>query len=1037
MKTEVHVKDFSEATAGAVPSVVGYAPTEKQYVIGERARRLGLDGRPVAEGFKVHIGDGDAAFDGRQPPGGARPKLWSLDGELPETRELSTRRVAQIFLERLFARIPGIPKQLIVGVPATDDEGWQSKYRSHIRELLKGLGQEEPSFFPEPFAVFQYYRHVAKLIPESRQPLWILVVDFGGGTFDSCVIEATEEGNPARGGAKAVPLGISSVQAAGREIDRRILTRAISKVNDIRLKKEPLEGRLAARPGILLITEDMKIALSTRLHGCRLEDDCSQYFETRDIPRGFFHPDVSFQLNLNGEDLKKVVTELWMERLGPGICKTINDAKFRGGTLRFTQIDKVIVAGGSSGLPFVPQLIAKTLAGESVGFRAKDILVGRDCEKAVAYGLAIEAREQRSRYLKAHNSIGPCVFGRLFLYVASRRDEVLQKPYIKRRLEDGTELAQGPGLLLGGPMRIPDFEVEYEVKLPFLPRGAFFYWFCDKEAPDDPVAQRLNVQADVLRLPPDTPKTFRLRLHFSEDGFVHPFFRISEKEVRIPPFESRGLQISRDVESYAGIDLGTSNSYAVGLWAELETPQVKYPSFTISDSAGARLRALEQTIVQLRASGALTPESCKALAARRESDFVFHSIKIEGSGLTRGDTDELLGGRRTASTKEMIEPVNVRQAYEFILASHASYKEQPESFVREINKIALRGLDERAGAYRSGPVKITGTEFEPPPASELAPYMEKLAGELKEGPGARTVVHFAAEMHSKLVAIHPFVDANGRTARLLMNAILLDAGLPPGIIFFQDKGRYLDCLAESNRGDLSAMVILLAETVEAGLDELRTPEAPTIEPVAVEQPPLPVVESRPTSQRLADVMRKRIARLSVDRQARYEAWRAGFEAFREELRLSCFHFNKLYSNTLYRISYTPYDTLPFDKYETLLRGARTPRTWLLGIQLSSDLRRERFVFLFRPFSDPFRTVAEKSPFAKSVPPSDVTLGVSRWSDGMLHRLREEPIKLREVAYFDGQLVFLVSDGSGNLRVESRPAAEAVDDFLADAVEAFL
>jgi hypothetical protein len=357
--------------------------------------------------------------------------------------------------------------------------------------------------------------------------------------------------------------------------------------------------------------------------------------------------------------------------------------------------------------------------------------------------------------------------------------------------------------------------------------------------------------------------------------------------------------------------------------------------------------------------------------------------------------------------------------------------------VREINRIALKDLDERAGAYRLGPVKITGTDFEPPPPSELPPYMEKLAAELREPPTDKSVVHFAAEMHGKLVAIHPFVDGNGRTARLLMNAILMDAGLPPSIINFQDKERYLDCLAESNHGDLSAMVTLLAETVEASLEELRTPEPPTIEPPMTEQPALPVVEARPSSQRLAEIMRKRILRISADRNTRYEAWRAGFEAFREELRSRCFSFNELYSNTLYRISFTAYDTLPFEKYESLLRGARTPRTWLLGTTLSSEFRRERFVFFFQILSDQFRKVSEKSTFGKLVPSTDVTLSVSRWSDGMFHRLREEPIKLREIAYFEGQLVFLVSEGPGALAVECRPAAEVVDDFLADAVEAFL
>ena len=71
---------------------------------------------------------------------------------------------------------------------------------------------------PEPFAVFHDYRHMAKLIPESRHPLSVLVVDFGGGTFDCCIIETTEEGNLARNGSTAVPLGVKSVEGAGKEL---------------------------------------------------------------------------------------------------------------------------------------------------------------------------------------------------------------------------------------------------------------------------------------------------------------------------------------------------------------------------------------------------------------------------------------------------------------------------------------------------------------------------------------------------------------------------------------------------------------------------------------------------------------------------------------------------------------------------------------------------------------------------------------------------------------------------------------------------
>jgi molecular chaperone DnaK (HSP70) len=352
-------RDFSEATTGPVATVVGFDPRTKTYTIGAAARQLGINGRAVAENFKRHVGDPDGAFEGRPSTVTPRPRLWSLGAESRELSELPTRRVVQIFLQQLFSDMPGLPRQLIVGVPATQDDSWQKNYRSHITLLLQALGQEEPLFFPEPFAVFQYYRHVAKLIPEAGQPLYVLVLDFGGGTFDCCVIETTEKGNLARGGSTAVPLGVQSVYGAGKEIDTRLVARAVANVGDVRLRKESVESRIAARPGILLQAEEMKIRLSARMRQCRLEDDYSEYVESRTIPPGFFHPDVGFDLRLTGEDLKRVVTDLWMERLGPAVLATVNAAKFRGRVVRFGHLDRIILAGGSSGLPFLGQLWPK------------------------------------------------------------------------------------------------------------------------------------------------------------------------------------------------------------------------------------------------------------------------------------------------------------------------------------------------------------------------------------------------------------------------------------------------------------------------------------------------------------------------------------------------------------------------------------------------------------------------------------------------------------------------------------------------------
>jgi molecular chaperone DnaK (HSP70) len=116
---------------------------------------------------------------------------------------------------------------VIIGEPAISDETWKANFRRHIREVFEDLNVSDPLFFPEPFAVFQYYRHVEKSFPVVDHPEIVLILDIGGGTFNSCVIRTTEQGLLARGGATSVPLGLQAEVCGGAEIDKGLLKRMI------------------------------------------------------------------------------------------------------------------------------------------------------------------------------------------------------------------------------------------------------------------------------------------------------------------------------------------------------------------------------------------------------------------------------------------------------------------------------------------------------------------------------------------------------------------------------------------------------------------------------------------------------------------------------------------------------------------------------------------------------------------------------------------------------------------------------------------
>jgi len=1028
-------KDFNEATANAVPTIVAYDVGTSAYIIGEKAKALVMSGRTAAQDFKRFIGDADAAFDGKPGSKTARQETrWLLRPDLASASSLSTKEVARIFLQTLFGTVGKISKQLVIGIPAIVDVEWQENYRKHIRQLMAELEHGEPYFFPEPFAVFQYYRHVENLIPATDHSLTVLVLDYGGGTLNSCLVETTREGNLARGGATATPLGIESVVGAGKEIDLRLLKVAISKIKDTVLRKELPESRIAVIPWALLVAEEIKIALSNKMSSCRLTDDCSHFCEKRTVPAGYYHPEISFEMVLNGEDLKQVIRELWMSKLGPTILKTITKTKYGKTGVKFTSLDKVILAGGSSGLPFLSQLLAATLAGE-VAVKSKDIIIGRDFQKAVAYGLAIEAKEQRKRALRTNDSIGPCVFSPLHLYVASSRGVPPEKPYVWR-LAGEKKQTQAPGALLTGPMRVGGFVSEYEIRLPFRPHNSLFYWFCDSDEKHNPASDRLNLQQDVIQTPKGAHKSFTLKLEFGQDGLVRPTFKFGDRPLQGGPFLYGGLKIAKDVDSFAGIDLGTSNTYVVNLWAETKPVGSQYPNFRVSDSAGVRLRSLDQKIEAARKDGYIQVASAQSYARAKQSDFVFHSIKIEGSNLTKGETDALLEDRTTPTNREMIVPGNVRDAYDFVLQTAGTYKETPEAFIREIHKIVLRNVDNTAGSYRTTPVKISNVEYEPPQAVDVPPFMEAFANELRGGPAGKSIVHFAGEVHSKLVAIHPFSDGNGRTARLLMNAILIDAGLPPAIIYFQDKERYLDCLNLSNAGDLSPFLMLMTETIDAAIEEIRPKPKEELKSVTVQEKTWPKISLQVPSERLAHIVRQKAA-LPLDRETRYKAWQAGFESFRQEFHSVCTGFNEALSkDTLFTVKFRTFDTLPFEKYETLVRGVPTPRTWFFSVELSSERHSEQFVFFFQLISEPFLRAGRKIKLTKELPPRDVTLVMSRWSDGTYHRLQNQPIKLREISYLDGQFMFLKAKGPDIYEIVSKPSSEIINNFLFDVVDTF-
>lgn len=203
-------------------------------------------------------------------------------------------------------------------------------------------------------------------------------------------------------------------------------------------------------------------------------------------------------------------------------------------------------------------------------------------------------------------------------------------------------------------------------------------------------------------------------------------------------------------------------------------------------------------------------------------DWTYNSNAIEGSSVTLAETRAILLDGVTVNGKplrEHLEVINHSHAIDFVQGIADKIDPITETTIREIHSLILRTIDdENAGSYRRVKVRIAGSSYVPPDVSQVGALMYDFGKWLTSEEKRLHPVEFAALAHFKLVDIHPFIDGNGRTARLLMNLILMRAGFPPAIIKTDDRQSYYKVLDAAHAGDTSEFVEMIANAVEQSLD---------------------------------------------------------------------------------------------------------------------------------------------------------------------------------------------------------------------------
>jgi Fic family protein len=170
------------------------------------------------------------------------------------------------------------------------------------------------------------------------------------------------------------------------------------------------------------------------------------------------------------------------------------------------------------------------------------------------------------------------------------------------------------------------------------------------------------------------------------------------------------------------------------------------------------------------------------------------------------------------SLEEHFEAINHKDGIKYLYDFVKKKKELDEDTIFALHKVILRNIDDiYGGHYRTSNVMITGAVHIPPSAGKIKRLMDEFFEWYYTYKRKLSVAELAAWVHYKLVYIHPFVDGNGRTARLLMNLILIQNGYPPAVILNVDRKKYYQALKDADRTQYSGFMNFIGRSIERSL----------------------------------------------------------------------------------------------------------------------------------------------------------------------------------------------------------------------------
>ncbi len=319
---------------------------------------------------------------------------------------------------------------------------------------------------------------------------------------------------------------------------------------------------------------------------------------------------------------------------------------------------------------------------------------------------------------------------------------------------------------------------------------------------------------------------------------------------------------------------------------------------------------------------------------------IYHSNAIEGNALSIGETRKVVEQGLTLSGKSLRDQAEAKNLSHALdrMEEIASAKDIPITLkdIRELHKLILTDIqDDIAGNYRDGEVEISGSDYQPPKAYEVSQKMAELGDYVQtvtsaEGDIRELPILTATAVHAWLARIHPFVDGNGRTSRILMNLILIRSGYPICIVTQEERLRYYDALEESQAGNLTPLIELIYEGVV---------ESQEVWEQAAEQQ----IKDKERRVQIAARLEKP-ARVRAENE--YEVWFNAMELLKSYFKQFVDDVNETTTFESVNLKFKDFGILSSEKYVALREKGTARRTWFFGIEFNSEKRRARYLLYF-------------------------------------------------------------------------------------------